>query len=99
MPDIRHNVFDIVRMPQHIMAHATARRIGCLTILNVEPGRCKIVERAGMVIMEMGQNNIVESPEIDNLQFEGRCTLYCFGSEMKSMHSKVKGPWTALLRP
>src|SRR6201996_8103687 len=68
-PHLRH-VLDRKRMPQQPVAHAAAGRIGHFALLQVKARIGKAVEIAGMVVMQMRDDDILDSvgPNAEPLQ-------------------------------
>ena len=66
--DMAHHqghVLDRKRMPQHAVAHAAAGGIAHLALLEMKPCGRKAIEIAGVVVMQMGNDNILDAVGLD----------------------------------
>ena len=61
---LRH-VLDRERVPQHAVAHATPGGINDLAFLQMKPRLRKAIEIAGMVVMQMGNDDVPDAVGLD----------------------------------
>jgi hypothetical protein len=70
MTNHQRDVLDGERVPQQAGAHAAARGIGHLAILQMKPRLGKTVEIAGMVVVQMGDDDILDVGGLDTEAFQ-----------------------------
>ena len=54
----QRDMFDRERMPQQAVAHAAPGRVAHLAILQMEPRIGEAIEIAGVVVMQMGDDDV-----------------------------------------
>ena len=70
MADHRRHVLDRKRMPQHAVTHAAPGRVAHLAVLQMEPGIGKAIEIAGVVVVQMGDDHVLDAVRLDAEVFE-----------------------------
>ena len=61
----QRDVLDRKRMPQHAVAHAAAGGVAHLAFLQMKPRIGKAVEIAGMIVMQMGDDDVLDAVGLD----------------------------------
>ena len=65
MADHRGDMLDRKRMPQHAVAHAAPGRVAHLAVLQMKPRVREAVEIAGVVVMQMGDDDVLDAVGLD----------------------------------
>ena len=71
--DMAHHQRDMLdrkRMPEHAGAHAAPGRVAHLAILQMEPRMRKTVEIAGVIVMQMADDNVPDAVGLDAKAFQ-----------------------------
>src|ERR1700753_1712443 len=66
--DMGHHLRDMLdgeRVTQHAVAHATPGRIAHFPLLQMKPRTRETIEIAGVIVMQMGNDNVLDSLGLD----------------------------------
>lgn len=72
MADEGDDILDMIGVPEESVAHAAPGGVGGLGILHMEAGARKVAQRPRMVVVELGQHDLVDPRRVDAEQRQRR---------------------------